>query len=185
MVDDYLTDCETRVGGKKTREYNLWRNMINRCTNSEKDVSYNNCKISEDFKQFSNFKSWCQTQIGFDNQKWHLDKDIIVKGNKVYSPETCCFVPREINNLFTLRGKLRGNTPIGVCKSWKSGMYLSRLMKYGKLIHLGWFSTPEEAFEVYKETKESYVKEVAEKWKDQIDPRVYQALLAWTVNIDD
>lgn len=45
---------------------------------------------------------------------WALDKDILVKGNKIYSPETCCFVPQEINNLFTKRKSCRGTLPIGV-----------------------------------------------------------------------
>ena len=45
---------------------------------------------------------------------YHLDKDILVKGNKVYSPETCCFVPQEINSLLVTSVRSRGDQPIGV-----------------------------------------------------------------------
>lgn len=185
MNSEFITDCNTRKDGKKIREYNLWRNMRVRCVTSEKDVTYNGCDISPEFKVFSKFKVWCNSQIGFDKNGWQLDKDIIVKGSRLYSPETCCFVPRDINNLFTLRGNFRGTLPIGVHRSWKEGMYIARIVRYGKGKHLGWYSDVEKAFQAYKEAKETYIKEVAEKWKGQVDTRVYEALMNWEINIDD
>ena len=56
---------------------------------------------------------------------------------------------------------------------------------YSKLKYLGRYNTPEQAFLAYKIAKESYIKEVAEKWRDQIDPRVYNTLMNYEVNIDD
>lgn len=106
-----------------------------------------------------------------------------MKGNKVYSEDTCCFVPREINNLLTLRRLKRGNYLIGVCKKGRG--FGSSLKKHGKSVWLGTFDTEIEAFHAYKEVKENYIKELANKWKGQIDIHVYEALMNWKVEITD
>ena len=115
---------------------------------------------------------------------WCLDKDILVKGNKVYSPETCCFVPNEINILFTKGNSCRGALPIGVRKR-KNGKYLTQITKNSKNIHIGIFNTPEEAFQAYKVAKEDYIKKMADKWRDKISNRAYQALYNYQVEITD
>ena len=97
-----------------------------------------------------------------------MDKDILVKGNKVYSPETCCFVPSEVNLLFSKTGKLRGSLPIGV-KTNGYGAYQASLRCHGKHKTLGQFKTCEEAFQAYKAAKESYIKEVANKMERKVD----------------
>ena len=95
-----------------------------------------------------------------------MDKDIVFKGNKLYSEDTCVFVPREINNLFTTRVRFRGEFPIGVHYSTGKGKFVAQISKNcDKRIHLGLFDTPEEAYLAYKKEKECYIKEVAEKWK--------------------
>lgn len=63
--------------------------------------------------------------------------------------------------------------------------WTARINKFGKEKHLGSFPTQESAFEAYKQAKESYVKEVAEKWKGKIDDKAYQALLQWKIEITD
>ena len=110
-----------------------------------------------------------------------MDKDILVKGNKIYSEDTCCFVPREINSLFVKRKKSRGNFALGV--DYKKSVKKFRARCGNK--HLGLFNTELEAFYAYKQAKETYIKEVANKWKDQIDPRVYNALMKYEVEITD
>ena len=65
------------------------------------------------------------------------------------------------------------------------GKFVAQLNKNGKLIGLGYFDFELEAFSVYKEQKECHIKEVANKWKDQIDPRVYEALMNYQVEITD
>ena len=59
------------------------------------------------------------------------------------------------------------------------------MRKFKENIHLGYFSKPDEAFNVYKQAKEDYIKEVAELYKDQIDIRVYEALMKYEVDIND
>ena len=176
-----------RVCGVETRDYQLWKSMLCRCYDekySNKYPTYKDCEVSDNFKHFPYFKKWCHRQIGFDQEGWHLDKDILVKGNKVYSEDVCAFVPSEVNSLFIKRDSLRGDYPIGVSRKNKGGGYQVQLSQF-RDTYLGTYITPEEAFLAYKQAKEAYIKEVANKWKDQIDPRVYNALMKYEVEITD
>ena len=178
----------TKVNGKFLKEYDLWRGMLRRCydTNLHKRRStYLNCTVSDNFKHYPFFKGWCSKQIGFGNENWHLDKDILVKGNKVYSEDTCCFVPPEINILLTSRKSKIGNCLIGVSYRKAQDKFIARVDKAGKTQYLGTFTTEMEAFQAYKEAKEAYIKELANKWKDQIDSRVYEVLMNWEVLEND
>lgn len=175
--------------GNILETYRKWEAMLDRvygrgCKSDETNPYYN-VSISEDFRWYKDFKEWCEKQIGFGNKGWALDKDILVKGNKVYSPETCCFVPVELNSLLVNSRATRGEFPVGVHFDKSRNKFQAYIRKDGKRKHLGRFSTPEEAFQVYKEAKESYIKEVAETYKDQIDSRVYESLMKYEVNIDD
>lgn len=175
--------------GNILETYRKWEAMLDRVygRGCKKDVTnpYYNTHISEDFRWFLDFKNWCEKQIGFGNKGWSLDKDILVKGNKVYSSETCCFVPVELNSLLVNNRATRGNYPVGVYYDKSRNKFQAYIHMYGKRKHLGRFNTPEAAFFAYKEAKESYIKEVANKWKDQIDSRVYEALMKYEVSIDD
>lgn len=174
--------------GILTREYYVWHNMLQRCYSSKLHLSfptYKDCIVSENFKYFTYFKEWCNEQVGFDNEGWSLDKDILLKGNKIYSEDACCFVPNEINTLIINNKALRGGTPVGVNYAKKTGKYSARFNKCGVYAYLGTFNTSEEAFYVYKREKEKYIKEVADKWKDNIDIRVYEALMNYEVGIYD
>ena len=122
---------------------------------------------------------------GYGLSGWHLDKDILQKGNKLYSKETCCFVPAEVNLLLIKSDKARGEWPVGVYFNKRDGKFMARLKINGKVKFLGYFTSPEDAFFAYKLAKEAQIKVVAEKWKDQLDERVYQALLNYTVEITD
>lgn len=165
--------------------YSKWYSMIKRCYNEEelrKHPSYIDCTVCDEWLYFSNFKKW------FDEnyiEGYQLDKDILVKGNKVYSPETCCFVPLEINILFTKRQNQRGLYPIGVSK--RGSLYLSNIQKNGLRCRIGSFNTPIEAFNAYKSAKEQYIKELAEQYfnEGKITKRVYDALMKYEVEITD
>ena len=180
--------CNIRENGKLIPEYVYWRSMLQRSyheKSKDKRSSYKGCSVSAAFKYFPYFKEWCNNQVGFGNKGWCLDKDILVKGNKEYSPETCCFVPPEINTLVLNCKASRGKTPVGVHFNKSQQKYQANCQINGKLAFLGYYKTPEEAFLVYKEAKESYIKEVADKWKDKIDPRAYEALIKYEVEITD
>ena len=117
---------------------------------------------------------------------WHLDKDLLVKGNKVYSEDSCVFIPKEINLVLTKNDTMRGEHLIGVHWNKKASAFVARVRKNkGKREYLGLFNTEIEAFNAYKIAKEAFVKEQANEWKDQIDPRAYEALMNYTVEITD
>ena len=178
-----------RVSGVQTKEYVLWCDMLRRCYSEPfkvKRPTYEGCEASNKFKSYEYFYEWCHKQIGFGNEDWHLDKDLLIKGNKVYSESTCIFIPSEINLVLVKGTALRGKCLIGVCWSNTKKAFIAKVKKNkGKQEHLGYFNTELEAFNAYKTAKENYIKELAEKWKSQIDPRAYNALMNYEVNIDD
>ena len=179
---------DTKCGDERLKEYLLWKDMITRCYSKKslsRKPSYLGCKVSNNFLHYDYFKDWCHKQIGFSNEGWHLDKDILIKGNKIYSEDTCCFVPQEINNLFTNKKVKNNLIKTGVLFNERTKRYSVGFSKGSKTKHLGYFGDEKEAFAAYKQAKEAYIKEVANKWKDQIDPRVYEVLMDWTISVGD
>ena len=175
--------------GVQTKGYVLWKSMLERCysdTYKKKYPTYEGCEVSENFKSYEYFYEWCHKQIGFSNQGWHLDKDLLIKGNKAYSEDTCIFIPAEINSLLTKREALRGERLIGVCWHNASKTFVAQVNKSkGRSEWLGCFNTEIEAFNAYKKAKEAFVKEQADEWKGKIDDRAYEALMNYTVEITD
>lgn len=168
------------------RAYNVWKNMLGRCYDDEiqnKQPTYKGCSVCKEWHCFSDFYKWYQANI--KNESFYLDKDILVKGNKVYSPDTCCFVPNEVNVLFTKRQIYRGDLPIGVQHNETKTKYKAMLNRGGEKVFLGYHTTIESAFNAYKIAKEKWIKIVADKWKDQLDPKVYDALYNYQVEITD
>ena len=89
--------------GEKGRVYNIWKKVLQRCYSKEyhiKKPTYIGCSVVKEWLNFQNFAKWYKKNYKPETMEgWHLDKDILVKGNKIYSPETCCFVPADINSL--------------------------------------------------------------------------------------
>ena len=183
------TKYPSKVNGRNTKEYEIWKNMLKRCYNDDckkKQPTYEDCEASENFKYYEYFYEWCHKQIGFGNEGWRLDKDLLAKGNKIYSESTCVFIPREINSLLVKSTASRGKHLIGVCWCKRDKAFIAQVGKSkGKQECLGYFNTELEAFNTYKQAKESFIKEQANKFKSQIDPRAYNALMNYTVEITD
>ena len=183
------TKYPSKVNSRNTKEYDLWYSMLRRCysdNSKKKRPTYEGCEVSENFKSYQYFYEWCHKQIGFGNKDWQLDKDLLVKGNKVYSEDSCIFIPQEINKVLTKRENMRGEHLIDVCWRDKSKAFVAVVSKNkGKPEHLGLFKTELEAFKAYKTAKEAFIKEQANKWKGQIDDRAYNALMNYTVEITD
>ena len=163
--------------------------MLRRCYSDKyqkKYPTYEGCEVSSKFKSYEYFYEWCNKQVGFGHEDWQLDKDLLIKGNKIYSENTCVFIPQEINSMLVKSDKRRGEHLIGVCWHKKDKAFVAQVNKNkGKSEYLGYFKTEIEAFNAYKVAKESFVKEQANEWKDQIDPRAYSALMNYTVEITD
>ena len=188
------TKYPSKVNGVLTKEYTLWQSMLRRCysntnvcdASNNKYPTYIDCEVSNKFKSYEYFYEWCNKQIGFSSEGWQLDKDLLIKGNKIYSEDSCVFLPQEINQILVKRTASRGEHLIGVhwCKRDKA--FIAKVNKNkGKQEYLGYFNTELEAFNAYKTAKESFVKEQAEKWKGKIDERAYEALMNYTVDITD
>jgi len=185
-VNDWVGNIS--VGGKPIKEYYLWQSMLMRCFDQElkqKHPTYNDAACSKDWLSMTKFIEDVSQMKGFGIEGWQLDKDILQKGNKLYSKDTCCFVPAEVNSLLVKRDKSRGEYPVGVSFDKESGKFVARIRINGKLKHLGYFTSPIEAFFAYKAAKEAQIKAVAERWKHLLDERVFQALLKYTVDIGD
>lgn len=170
------------------KQYILWKNMIVRtcCPKyKSKYPSYHDASVCDEWLTFSTFKRWLDEPSTNYKIGYHLDKDIIVKGNMLYSPETCCFVPSELNMLFTNRKRCRGAYPIGV--TYCSGGYVATLSTSGGDKYLGYYHSEIDAFNAYKFAKETHIKELAERYfqEGKITERVYNALMKYEVEITD
>ena len=180
----------TKVNGKQCRVYGVWCAMIQRCYDEkflQRHPTYKGCSVSDNFKYYPYFKDWYNRQIGSEEENWQLDKDILIKDNKLYSEDTCVFVPHRINSLITKRAADRGNYPLGVHGIFgRSERFCSQCSNNtGKQKRLGRFKTAQEAFQAYKTYKEALIKQVANEYKEQLDYRVYEALMNYEVNEND
>ena len=115
----YLGEGKYKVweNGKHTRVYKTWNHMLQRCYSEkyhEKESTYINCEVCNEWHNFQNFGKWFDDNYyEIEGEEMNLDKDILVKHNKIYSPETCVFVPHKINKLFVKGDKVRGKSVIG------------------------------------------------------------------------
>jgi len=164
--------------------------MFNRCYDEKIHIireTYKNCTVCEEWYNFQTFAKWyTENYYEIDEKKMHLDKDILHKGNKIYSPENCVFVPININSLFTKRETLRGICPIGVTYHKRDDVFQSRCNDgNGKSEYLGCFGSPQLAFNAYKIYKEKHIKEVADKFRNQIPNKLYEAMYSYKVEITD
>ena len=133
--------------------------MFKRCYSKhylEKQPSYKGCMVCEEWKTFSVFEEWFdKNYYTIENEIMCIDKDILFKGNKIYSPETCIFVPKSINSMFVSGKAKRGSLPIGVSYDSESGKYQAYYTENSKHKRIGRYDDPEDAFIAYKEKRES------------------------------
>ena len=191
----YLGEGKYKVweNGKNSDKYNIWYNALRRCYDpkyQEREPTYKGCRVEDYLLNFQHMGEWLdENYYEIPGEIMCLDKDILYKGNKVYSRDTCIFVPKRINNLFVKRDNRRGDNPIGV-SDLPSGNYQVQCNNgYGKYIYLGTYSTKEEAFQVYKEYKENLIKETIDSYKGKIPEPFYSRLIEpmynYKVEIDD
>ena len=160
----------------------IWSGMIYRCYGDnfkKKSSAYIGCSVSEEWLRLENFYQWYKTHE-FYGLGYELDKDLLIRGNKVYSAETCCLIPNEINVAIVVNRKSESGLPLGVATT---GNRYCSYIRYngGDKNYLGAYDTPEEASAAYVKAKEDYIHSLAEKWHGKIEERAYQALMNWTV----
>ena len=137
------TKYHPTVNGRDTKEYALWHSMLTRCYNDaykKQRPAYIGCEVSENFKSYEYFYEWCHKQVGFGESGFQLDKDLLVKGNKVYSEDSCVFIPSEINTVLIKSTASRGEHLIGVSWHKTKKAFMAQVSKNkGKQEHLGVF----------------------------------------------
>lgn len=176
---DYVTQRNAVVDGKlksvwRCPYYSTWAHMLQRCYSKpylKKQPTYVGCTVVEEWKTFSNFKAWMETQ---DWKGRQLDKDFLVSSNKEYGPDTCVFIHGGVNKFLTDRRACRGDLPTGVSRN--GGKYSARCRNpfTKEQEYLGTFSCPEEAHLAWKSKKAEYAKRLTE---EQTDERVKRVLL--------
>ena len=169
---------------KTTNAYASWSSMLQRAYDPKLiniHETYRDVFVCEEWHNFQTFAEWFYQQPNAENVGFQLDKDLKVIGNKVYSPDTCSFIPQRVNKLLVDCGASRGEYPIGVSFHKPTGKFQANLSVNGSYRYLGLFSTAEEASRAYKISKESYIKEVAEEYKDILDVSVYKTLINFEV----
>lgn len=191
----YIGEGKYKVSenGKLTDEFDIWHGMLKRCYDpklQEIRPTYKGCEVEKYLLNFQNMARWInENYYEIPREKMCLDKDILCKGNKIYSRDTCIFVPERINLLFTKSNKSRGNNPIGVSLISSGNYQVYCQNEYGKSVYLGVYHSKEEAFQVYKNYKERVIKEVIDSYKEKIPEPFYSRLKAamynYKVEIDD
>lgn len=177
----------TAINSKSTKPYYIWKALLTRCYDPKKRSdwpSYEDCTVCKDWLNFQNFAQWYTDNYVED---WCLDKDILIRGNKLYSPLTCCFVPPAINSLFTRANSIRGDYLIGVHKPKKRpNLFVASCNDgTGKSAYLGCYKTEKDAHLAYKIFKEALIKQIAEEYKNELTLETYTALMGYQVNEDD
>ena len=191
----YLGEGKYKIweNGKHTDDFNIWYDMLRRCYDSnfhKEHPTYKVCSVEDYLLNFQHMCEWLEINYyEVPGEVMCLDKDILCKGNKIYSRNTCIFVPNRINLLFTKRDNDRGNCPIGV-DQLPSGNYEVKCNNInGKRIYLGLYSAKEEVFQVYKKYKEKVIKETIDSYKGKIPEPFYsrlrEAMYNYEVEIDD
>ncbi len=176
-VNDADYPVQPRVGGKQIicPFYRCWQDMLGRCYSEKLHKKYNTysrCSASEEWHSFMTFRSW------MDKQEWegnHLDKDILIPGNKIYAPDRCVFIAPAINRFVIDSAAARGAWPIGVSFNKRIGKFqaLCRDPFSKRQEHIGYFDSPNDAHEAWRMKKHELALIYASQ---QADPRIAVAL---------
>lgn len=183
IVGEGMYKAGIKFKDKHTKQYSVWINMLERGYTDRfhrMHPTYKCCTVCDEWLNLQIFGKWFDENYieGFE-----LDKDLLVKGNKLYSPETCCFIPKRVNMLLINNKKIRGSYPIGVSK--QRNKFSAHISIKNKLFHLGNYNTVSEAYDVYKKAKEKDIRDRAKEYKGVVSTEVYTALLNYTINEND
>lgn len=169
---------DSTKGSTYSHIYYLWKDMIKRCY-SEKyqktHPSYIGTIICDEWKYYSNFKKWFLLHY---KNGYELDKDTINGKSKLYSPQTCAFVPNIIN--MCVVEQKSSSYPMGVTyhKPKKNMIneykkpYFAQIVKDKKKHHLGSYATTEEAHLQWQIAKRDYLNEIVNMYRNEVDERV-------------
>lgn len=165
-----------RVGGvsKLKPEYTQWYGVLNRVDKNLK--GYSSVTVSDNFRSYDYWCEWVKNQKGYGNREngalWAIDKDIVGDGT-IYHEDVCVFVPPILNSFFTNR--VSGKYPRGVHTN--CAKYRAYSCEFHKEIRLGAHDTIEDAVYAYQDRRVDYLFRLMDIYGDQVDERVFPALL--------
>lgn len=172
--------------GNRLTSYTVWNEMIRRCYKNHNTTqpTYEKVRVCDEWLCYSNFKKWFnENYYTIDGDTVALDKDIMQYDSKIYSPNTCIFVPKSINAMF--RTKKQSKTaylPIGISLDKRNNENRKFIVNAG--INTKVFDTIDEAFKYYKLNKERQIKQLADQYKDKIPQKLYDRLMEYEVQIE-
>ena len=180
-------DFTVTINKRSVWQYQLWASMLMRCFCEKykaKKPTYRDVTCCEDWLSFANFFEWVNREVGYKGKPdgMQLDKDILQKGNLIYAPEKCCFVPRVVNLLLTDRARRRGRWPLGVYFDNNKRKFVSLVKCHGKTKLVGAFDSPEDASQAYKVAKEAQIKVVALEHREVLKSAVFESLMNWKID---
>ena len=164
----------------KSKAYGIWTGMLKRCYGDDivkSPKSYDGVTVCEDWHCYQNFAEWYESHK-FYGKGYDIDKDLLVEGNKIYSPETCTLVPKDVNQIITdggarIRGDMMGITFVG-----SKNKFCAKISIKGKSKNLGYYEDPVEARVVYLKSKAKYIRDTAIEYHGKIEPKVFDRLMA-------
>lgn len=167
---------KSSINGGNTVVYDAWRNMLKRCyceIYQSSQPTYIGCSVDPTWLNFQTFAHWYCNQPNY-GKGYHLDKDIVFEGNKIYGPQYCTLVPEVINSLFSDRGRR------SVSRHLPTGVYEHGVKYQAECnnVFLGTFDTVGDAELAYIIHKRNFILSVIEQYKHDLDIDVYYALYA-------
>ena len=162
---------------KNLPQYSVWAGMLERCYDHKRQArypTYIGCFVCPEWLTASNFYKWLAEQGSWWGK--HLDKDVLMPGNKIYSPDTCLVVDSRVNSLLIDNNAVRGHYPIGVHFNKSKRKFQAQLRIGGKLQHLGYFDYHLVAWQVFCNAKTEYILKVRDA---QSCPRIRLGLERW------
>jgi hypothetical protein len=179
------TTTKNSDDNRQKYSYEVWNKMLQRCYDDKTQLkfpTYKGCKVCEEWLSYENFEKWFNDNYPQDkNHKYFLDKDLLSSNNKIYSPNTCCFIPRIINNAIAYNRITNNSGYNGVCYDKKSHKYMAQISYNNNRHALGWFDNPYDAFICYKNAKEEYIHQLAKEYGKYLSCKAYNALINYKI----
>lgn len=171
-----ITDCPASEQGKRLRSYTVWKDILYRCYSEKrqlKNPTYQGCTVCDEWLTFSNFKAFYDAH-SIDG--YHLDKDLLKPDSRVYSPETCVFLPHTLNTFIRSKRPNCGPWPMGVCFNKKQNAFVASICHQRELTHLGSFESSDEAHQAWLSAKLALAEQYRQQC-DSINPNLYAGLI--------
>ena len=171
------------------KSYTTWEHMLRRCyaTNTNLDKTYKDCSVCPEWLCFENYEVWYDANY---KEGFEVDKDLKYLGNRVYSPETCTFIPSRINSMVgfktfnSARKESNAGLPVGVSYHKRDDVYTAQCYDGDRLVSLGYHENPDEAFSAYREFKLKMIRSISSSYYKEgvISFEIYSNLQNCTIH---